>query len=105
MTITLARLLLVIACFTSAFTIGTMVHATSAHAAVTATPAQEWAACTAAAGLRAHQLEHTDVPSSAWWSTWKTASDADPELRQYIHEWMRTGRAWWRVRLACNPDA
>jgi len=74
-------------------------------ATITAAPGQEWAACTGAAGLRSHQLEHAHVPSSAWWSTWKAADHADPEMRQYIHVWMLTGRAWWRVRLACNPDA
>jgi len=101
----IARILLILTCLTGAFSVGTVVHAASAHAAVTATPAQEWAACTAAHSLRGHQLEHARVPSSAWWSTWRTADRADPELRHDIHVWMLTGRAWWRVPLACNPDA
>jgi len=73
-------------------------------AAVTVTPAQEWAACTAAASLRAHQVQHARVSSSAWWSVWRAGSHADAELRHLIHAWMRTGRGWVPVHAACNPD-
>jgi hypothetical protein len=77
---------------------------TPAHAAVTATPAQEYAACHTAYQLRARQIEHAPVPSRAWQATWRDADHADPELRADIHRWMLTGRGWLPVRLDCNPD-
>ncbi len=70
-----------------------------------ATPGQEYAACHAAYELHQHQLEHAYVPSRAWWDTWKAAKKADHELEGYIHSWMLTGKRWYRVADACNPDA
>jgi hypothetical protein len=101
----ITRIMLILMCLTGSFTAGTIAHAASARAAVTATPGQEWAACSAAYGLRGHQLEHAPVPSGAWWWTWRQADHADPGMRHDIHVWMLTGRAWFRVRYDCNPDA
>jgi hypothetical protein len=68
------------------------------------TPAQEWAACSAAYQLREHQVRHAEVPSRAWWATWRALDRADSELEADGHRWMLTGRGWLPVRLDCNPD-
>jgi hypothetical protein len=76
-----------------------------AHAATVATPAQEWAACTAAYSLHSHREQHVPIPPSAVAYTIREASHADPALRGYIVHYAGHGTQWALVAGACDPDS
>ena len=99
--------------FLAAFFLGAVfpaLGAVAAHAAtVTATPAQEAAACSAA-----YHFHHVStVPrlyaDEALWRAarehaWDAARHADPVLRRDIDTWINAERGWSLVRYDCNPD-
>ena len=105
----ITRILLIITCLTGAFTIGTVTHAASAHAAeVTATPAQEAAACRAV--YHFHHVNADDYADEALWqaayrAAWQAARHAGPGMRADIDRWLFTDHGWSLVRSDCDPQA
>jgi hypothetical protein len=100
----LARLILVTACFTAAFTAGTIAHASSASAA---TWYQEGAACIAAWEYRTTDTTPALYADEALWQhdwhhAWHEANGADPALRGAIHRYLFTDRGWGTVAYDCG---
>ena len=73
-----------------------------------ATPAQEWAACTAAYHFRhVNAKEHGNerLWQSAYHAAVRAASYADAGMHYDIDHYLFTGQGWEHIAYDCHPDA
>ena len=101
----MARAFLVLACFTSAFTLGTALHMVPpASAAVVQGSAADVAAC--AAVMHFHHVSAVEYRNEAVWQAayrhaWQLAGKADPGVRADVRHYLAADRGWSWVASDC----
>jgi hypothetical protein len=99
----LVTVLLVVASFSTAFTVGTV----SAHAAAVSGSAADVAACVAVEHfhhVNADEYGNEAVWQSAYRRAWALAGSADPGVRSDIRRYLATDHGWSWVADACMEE-